>query len=242
MGAPNTGGKHCNKVAEMNVGDYIKCYYSYHSQGAITSNKAGVLWGLGNETQPNLVEKPVTGEASTSSSKYFYFVKVDKGLLIADRVCQNSISWDILNAGGVIQGKPYSFSTIADVVVEGLASQENILGILRSLGGGNSYATTDGKSSPMDTSNGAWPVDNEWDTYIVRKDYGTGGRDDVWHWNNIATWCQDTPLDGVRFSSGNNSRRTGRGFLSAANIEADVSSKIAATWGFRPVFEYQEVA
>lgn len=222
MPEPNTGGQLRTNIADMEVGDYIKVEFHFNYP-----------YSLIRDFQGSTNEIPLIGiddSQAGSSARYdfSYLIKVDRGLLVGDRVIVHKVSWDTLNALKAIQG--------------GIQTLNGINGILRSLGGGNSYATADGKSSATDTGNGAWPVDNEWDTYIVKKDYGMGaGRNDVWHWDNIATWCQDTPLDGVRFSSGNNSRRTGRGFSSAANIEVGVPSTIAVTWGFRPVFEYQEV-
>ncbi len=167
MPVPATTGQLKSKISDMQIGDYVKCWYSFHkTSGSLSDSPAGILVGLGTDTFSTAGEKPVTGESTTNSSTFFYFVKVAKGLLIADRVCQHSISWDVLNAGKVIQGKPYSFSTSSNIS-QGCASSENISGTLRSLMGGVAYADDSGSMSTTDKEIGAWPVNNEWDKYIV---------------------------------------------------------------------------
>lgn len=215
MAAPNTGGQLKSKITDMKVGDYIKARYNNMAAGY-----AGAVDSVGTSTRP---EAGFLGAATNDYT--FYFIKVDKGLLVADRVLQHSISWDELNKSDYIQGKNVN-------VIDGIMS-----GIIRSLGGGNSYASATGTSSTTDTGNGAWPIDNEWDRYIVKKDYGTGaGRDDVWHWNAIYTFTQDTLMVGV----GVNTARMLRGKTSNKYLASTASSSLDANRGFRPVFQYQE--
>lgn len=214
MAEPNTGGQLRTKIEDMQVGDYITCMAN-NTDSTSPQN----IYNLGIDVSTR-TEIPYGGFAVGSGSLgYFYFIKSDTGLLIADRVILNSVSWNVLNQKDLMQGK--------------LALLQ-AKGIIRSLGGGNSYATADGKSSTTDTGNGAWP-ENEWDTYIVKNDYGTGaGRDDVWHWANMYTWTQDTNLNGDAY-------RSTRGYHSSFNIAAIGANNAVNYIGFRPVFEYQEV-
>jgi hypothetical protein len=227
MAEPNTGGVLRTNIADMKVGDYIKFF----------ANVANAEIFISDGAASSFSELPLTGSPyAVSSSVYrgcFYGIKVDKGLIIADRVIAHSVSWDTLNSKELIQGR---YGHVQGDIGGLLKSSI----VTRSLGGGNSYATADGKSSTTDTSNGAWPVDNEWDTYIVRKDYGTGaGRDDVWHWSGVFTFTQDTAMMGVdnattsdkRIIRGNTSRN--RGGWATSNVSTTIS-------GFRPCFSYEE--
>ena len=182
MAEPVTGGQLRTSLSDMQVGDYIACYTEFNEG----------LNPVFYSSRTSVGEIPYTGLAGTNGNSYtFYFIKVDKGLLIADRVTQTSIKWDKLNAENKIQGDT---RILFDKT-----------GIIRSLGGGNSYVDANGNSSTTDTGNGAWPVDNEWDKYIVGM---FGGADDVWHWSGIQTWCQDTSIP---ISGSDNTYRTRRG-------------------------------
>jgi hypothetical protein len=239
MAEPNTGGVLRTSIAEMDIGDYVIAQYG------MTQIQGDVRTGL-NGDYPILNEKIITeptrlmpvsgyGNALNVSNDYgaayvfvqFYFIKVDTGLLIADRVCQHSVSWDTLNANQYVEGMP--------VTVNG------IQGIVRCLGGGNSYADAEGNSSTTDAGLGAWPVDSEWDTYIVNKDYGTGaGRDDVWHWSGCATWIQDTPQINIA-NSNSRAYRSHKSISYPQYIALGMdSNRGVSTIGFRPVFQFEE--
>lgn len=227
MPEPNTGGNLRTSIAEMEVGDYIKCH-------ANTSDAPPTLYGFGEDK--SFAEMPVTG--ANSGNYFFYFVLVEKhevgGLLIADRVIRHSISWDVLNSSEYIEGKNYQWPTEFAV--------PDKTGILRSLGGGNSYADANGNSSKTDAGLGAWPTDNEWDTYIVKKDYGTGaGRDDVWHWNGVGSWVQETPINGIAGNSSNAGSRWSKGWTVHHSGGSNGSAEYRSNLGFRPCFEYEEV-
>lgn len=257
MPIPATIGQLRSKISDMQIGDYVKCWYSFHkTNGSLSDSPAGILVGLGTDTFSTAGEKPVTGESTTYSSKFFYFVKVAKGLLIADRVCQHSISWDVLNAGKVIQGKPYSFSTSANIS-QGCASSENISGILRSLTGGVAYAdANENKTLDARLSNGTcFPVNNEYDKYfmgfpqsMIKDGYTV---DDVFHYKVRFTTTQDTTMTGSRISSTgtievqDNTWRVGRGsednFPIWKGLGMSKTSIAYESTGFRPVFEYREV-
>jgi hypothetical protein len=230
MGVPNTGGSLKTNIADMQIGDYIVCNYDY--TGA--SNVIGSFYDFGVIGAGN-PEIPVTGKDGVSTPYgYFYFIKVDKGLLVSDRVIQHSVSWDTLNNKDVIQGSPIS----SNIFYAGKAPTVTN-GIIRSLGGGNSYASATGTSSFTDSGNGAWPTTNEWDEYIVRKDYGGAGpgADSIWHWNNILTWTQETISSIV---ASNSATRICRGYNSNKNLGWNSASLVTPSLGFRPCFEYTE--
>jgi hypothetical protein len=222
MGVPATTGVERTKVSDMQIGDYISCKY------AAASGATGTFSELGVSTA---TEIPATGASAPNGT--FYYVKTAKGLLIADRVVQHTRSWDSLNASKEIQGLPWTGSDVNQPA-----------GIIRSLTGGVAYADAQGNKSLSDASNGAWPTNNEWDRHIVGfpADKIQAGKtlEDVWHWGSVASWCQDTPVDGVILSGSNSVNRIGRGYDRADQIHVDSSSKSATTWGFRPVFEYDE--
>lgn len=95
MPVPVTQGQLRTKLEDMQIGDYISCRYKAAS-GAV-----GLFSELGTCTA---AEIPVTGTATPDG--LFYFIKADKGLLIADRVIQHSISWNTINAVRLIEGTP----------------------------------------------------------------------------------------------------------------------------------------
>jgi hypothetical protein len=79
----------------MSIGDCIPFRYK-----ASTSGVVGNIAELGTCTA---TEIPVIGSATPNGLAYF--IKADKGLLIADRVVQHSIAWNTLNKAGYIEGK-----------------------------------------------------------------------------------------------------------------------------------------
>lgn len=122
MGVPATTGRLCKTLAEMEIGDYIRCTYT-----ADTANTAGEFSDLGgfadtytavetvtdeegNQTQVEVEktyeELPVT--PGNTANGFFYFLKAGKGLLIADRGLVNSICWEVLNARGYVLGTPFA--------------------------------------------------------------------------------------------------------------------------------------
>jgi F5/8 type C domain len=369
MPAPATIGQLRTRIQDMQNWDYIPCNYQAYS------GNTGLFSKLGG---PAGAEIPVTGSATPDGT--FYFVKVDKGLLIADRVIQYGISWDKLNTSRFIQGAPWgeippmsSYTTPFGVVSSsselnsnyqawrafepsdgtydiwyssgapsvtnpqwiaydfqkpkrivkfsivgpigyinaspkdfslqgwdgsqwitiqeytgvtgwvnssgekkdfyvsnpqffskyrllitanngntsyvgiGYIQMYEIIGVVRSLTGGISYADANGNRSDSDQGYGGWPTNNEWDRYVVNfpVDKIQPGKtiDDVFHWNiDTGTWCQDT-----HFSM--NTARTVRGrYVYSGTVYGNLkylagssSSQSGMTWGFRPVLEYKEV-
>ncbi|MGN7765363.1 hypothetical protein [Paenibacillus sp. 22594] len=219
MAEPATTGQRRTNVSDMEVGDYIPVRWE----------SPAYVFG---EVPVGIVECPVGGQAASSiTNRFWYMVKVDKGLLISDRVITNTISWDSLNTGKTIQCLSWSGTgTIA-------------AGTIRSLTGGVAFATKDGYKATTDQGFGAWPANNEWDRYIsnypVYKIQEGKNLDDVFHINGISTLCQDTPINGVgnAATSAHRTQRKGdvHGFWS------NLSNYSHSLLGFRPVFGYREV-
>ena len=91
-----------NQVSDINtmaIGDVIPCRYT-----ALTSGVAGYFSELGTCIKDEI---PVAGSATPDG--LFYLIKTDKGTLIADRVIQTNISWDVLNSAKYIENKNYTF-------------------------------------------------------------------------------------------------------------------------------------
>jgi hypothetical protein len=101
LGNPKTS------LADMEIGDYIPCRYK-----TTTSNTVGEFSEFGTCTADDI---PFTGSATPDGK--FNFIKVASGLLIADRVIQHSITWDVLNSAGFIDGK-----LVADTINKNMTS------------------------------------------------------------------------------------------------------------------------
>jgi hypothetical protein len=83
-----------SNVNGMQIGDCIPCRYT-----ALTSGQPGYFSELGTCIANEI---PVSGTATPDG--LFYLIKTNKGTLFADRVIQTNISWDMLNAFGLIEG------------------------------------------------------------------------------------------------------------------------------------------
>lgn len=94
MAAPATTGQLRTSITDMQIGDYIACRYQ-------STNALAYFSELGGCT---MAEIPTAGSATPDG--LFYFIKVDKGLLVADRITLHTITWDSLNASKLIQGLP----------------------------------------------------------------------------------------------------------------------------------------
>lgn len=111
----------------MQVGDMIACQYNARS-----TNAAGNFANLGQAITKFIPQSGITIPSSTTGNG-FYFIKVAKGLLVADRIVQTGISWDSLNADGYIEGamaintlKSTTFPTNAVYVNATSGSDSNI--------------------------------------------------------------------------------------------------------------------
>lgn len=120
MGAP-AAGKYVSGLSGMAIDDYIKCVYE-----APFDNVAGYFSQLGTKepwiemhtttnggaevvSKQPYSELPTTPASNTNSTDgkyygYFYLIKVDYGMLIADRMVQQAISWESLNKKNYIYG------------------------------------------------------------------------------------------------------------------------------------------
>lgn len=222
MAVPATIGQLRTNISDMQISDYIVCNYTASSGTVGTFSNFGGTVGT---------EIPITGTATPNGS--FYFVKVAKGLLLADRIVQSGVSWDTLNAAKVIQGKPQTFGTVN--------------GFIRCLTGGVAYADANGNKATTDQGYGGWPTNNEWDKYIVNfptnKIQEGKTLDDVFHWNiETGTWCQETPMITISASTLRIMRgRYKYGGTIYGGLNYLTTSSSNNSWGFRPVFEYKEV-
>jgi hypothetical protein len=213
MPVPATNGQEKTSISDMQVGDYIPMFYD-------STLPVGQRYLIGKNGKS---EMPVTSHSNPSFG-YWYFIKVDKGLLIADRNIQHSVTWDSLHSAKFIQGQPS--------IIDG----KN--GIIRSLSGGVAFSDTYGNISGVNYDAGVYPEDNEWDKYIVNKIYGFGGKgdDNVWHWNGIASWMKESSSTLYKFGY----YRVIRGNYLNNFFDAISSNTTSTTIGFRPVFEYKE--
>ena len=124
MAAPVTLGKLCSNTSDMEIGDYIKCVYEaptanvpgYFSQlGTIDPTKHVVTTTITDGGEPVVTEEeedytelPTT--PGTTASGFFYLLKADYGLLMADRMIQQQISWASLNTFNYIYGRAFNCS------------------------------------------------------------------------------------------------------------------------------------
>lgn len=153
-----------------------------------------------------------------------------KKLLICDRNLLTNISWDDLNAQGLIYGKT--------VTIDGQDYK------LRVLTGGSNYR------SGTNSYSGGSPSANEWDQIITNEanipglpvpsanelDTNKDATDmnsthnQFWNWFYMYSWAQES-------NTFNGNYRTIRGYYSARNFTGDGSTARTAINGWRPVLE-----
>ncbi|CAH0122554.1 hypothetical protein PAE9249_05126 [Paenibacillus sp. CECT 9249] len=225
MPMPATTGQLRDRIQDMKIGDYIVFHYNQATNTVST--------GTGG-----FEECPVTGSLYSGNgnppSSFWYMIKVDRGLLISDRVSLVNISWDTLNSWKWIEGKTISV--------------DRKEGQYRSLSGGVGHVTLEGNMSLVDTQLGGYPVNNEYDTFIVKGKVKPND-DSVFHHVNVGTLCQETPAIGVQYigSDGKpiiaiNTHRVRRGYEGKGEMfRISPSNYSNVSYGFRPVFEYKEV-
>ena len=137
----------------MQVGDRIAFEYT-----APTAGQVGTFANLGSATKELI---PVSSSATPDGKAYFIPAGYDvqgRMKLVADRNIQHSISWDTINAAGLVDG--------VEVNIGG------IKGTMRLMTGGISASDTD----------------NEWDQIIVNSTLNgtiTAGDNTVWNWNGV---------------------------------------------------------
>lgn len=96
MAVPATTGQMRTRLEDMEIGDYIPC--SYKGSGT----DAGSLYALGDPNKVEIVDPAVNIDGM------FYFIKVARGKLIADRCVRTAISWNNLNLSGWMDGAKVS--------------------------------------------------------------------------------------------------------------------------------------
>lgn len=128
-------------------------------------------------------------------------------------------------------------------------------GIVRSISSGAAFADAVGNASKSDPGNaeyGGWPVNNEWDKYIVKFPASSiqEGKtlDDVFHWSLFGTWGTDFTILGLLAgnTSGTTASRVIRGVYSVNQVNEKglgwgTSNATYGTVGYRPVYDYKEV-
>ncbi|WP_336122223.1 discoidin domain-containing protein [Paenibacillus polysaccharolyticus] len=149
-------------VADLEIGKRIRCHYQ-----SSTANAIGAFSGLGEQTSDFI---PVT--SSTTPNGDFYFIMVEdwngRKQLVTDRNIQSGVSWNTINASGMVSGVSISLA--------GLNEMSTSIRLLT--GGINSSDTI-----------------NEWDKYIVNSTLNgkmTAGDNNVWNWSGIYSWTSTT--------------------------------------------------
>lgn len=146
MAVPATQGKQCKYLEEMEIGDYIRCTYTateanvagefsdlggfvdtYETQQQqVDSEGNPVMDADGNPVMETVTKQyeeiPIFTYVSAATIPirgYFYFLKVDKGLLVADRCVQNYVSAVSLNQKNYLDG-----AEISDKLIRVLSQAE----------------------------------------------------------------------------------------------------------------------
>ena len=187
-------------VESLNIGDVIPCKYIVSTSGNI-----GVFSEFGTCTSALLPNIPV---AVPNGLFYWVFVGYDaqnRMKFIADRIVQIAISWNTLNASGIVSGLPVNFV------------DNNFYNQYIRLMTGGVVATQD--------------IDNEWDRIIVNSTLNgliTSGDNNIWHYGNSYPTLISTT------SASANTSRIMRGLTSNINYSSSIDVA-TATNGFRPV-------
>lgn len=155
MSQPNIpGGALRTSLSNLTIGDYINCEYT------AGSNKAGLFSNLGSATK---AEIPITGTASPNGT--FYWIKVAPGTLIADRVVQTAVSWDVLNFGNYIQGNLFLVDD-TDALSTAAFSTSSSYSV--------DYGASKAFNNVASESNGGWQTANNVSTnQWIKVDFGT---------------------------------------------------------------------
>lgn len=177
-------------------------------------------------------------DTDTADAYKINWIEVNDGakkLLIADRNLLINVSWDDLNALGLITGK--------SINIDGQQY------LLRVLTGGNNYRNS------SDANAGGTPTNNEWDRMISNEsafsglpvpnsadlDGSTnetdrqGTHNTKWNWYYCYSWVQETYLPNTAY-------RVLRGYSSARYFYSDYSSYRNTYVGWRPVLEVLNTA
>lgn len=154
----------------------------------------------------------------------------DKKLLICDRNILTDVSWEDLNAQGLVSGK--------EITIDGQRYK------IRLLSGGTNYR------SGTDSYSGGKPTTNEWDRIITNESSFSGlpkpvssdldstlnstdvnsAHNKIWNWYYCYSLCQEV-------YSGNSSYRVLRGSNSARSFYYNHSNDRSTNIGWRPALE-----
>ncbi|WP_050804689.1 hypothetical protein [Sporosarcina newyorkensis] len=195
--------------------------YSGAGNGDIQNYTAGAALEIRN-TDASDAYKMQWNEVNDGGKKYF----------VADRNWLVNISWNDLNALGLVTGK--------EITIDGQQYK------LRLLTGGSNYR------SSSDAYSGGSPANNEWDRWITNEaglsglptptsaDLGTnafqnsavmnGTHNSKWNWGMIYSWGQEV-------YTGNTATRVLRGYGSARVFNWNHATARSPTCGWRPVLE-----
>lgn len=119
-----------SSISSMQIGDRISCEYI-----APYSNTVGLFNNLGKATRTEISTSGVSTPNGT-----FYFVKVAKGLLIADRAVQTSVTWATLNTARAVEGRYVQPTFTSSLDFNGSISDQG--GITWTASGGATVSTT----------------------------------------------------------------------------------------------------
>ncbi|EPY09414.1 hypothetical protein [Paenibacillus alvei] len=230
MAKPNTDGIERDFILEMEVGDYIPMLVYENSQSAFEFVGGVSPWVGAGSKYVTMPEIDYSGAEINSARGVFYFIKVDEGLLIADRVIKSIVSYNELKIShcNYIQGKAMTIS--------------GVYGYMRCLSGGVGYINEQGKpeSDASKAILGAYPHDNEYDKYIVNSNL-TGKieacDDGVWHHikYKTITQCTDYLDPALCITRGGNYNGLGLEKYDVARRSSYGIDRI----GFRPVFDFR---
>lgn len=191
------------------IGKAIRIHYKANE------GEVGVFSNLGGEGVL-LPSKPIK-----NPDGFFNLIKVDIGLLIADRNIQNFIDWQKLNLAGFIDGMVLKLDEIDFKI--------------RSLSGGIIHRNEYNGWSQESNGLGAYPNVNEWDKYINKES------DYMWNSNaNICyTMCQETPHTKMKNLDDSLPNPVGeKRIIRSKNIIQWTAITEDEILGFRPVFEF----
>ena len=176
-----------------------------------------------------------TPATDANKMQWIEVVRNNKRYLIADRVALVSVSWDDLNAQGLVSGK--------EIYIDGQKY------LLRLMTGGSNYRNT------SDAYAGGTPTANEWDQIVVNE-LGLSGlpvptssdldsslveadraaaHNQKWNWYYVYSWCQET-------YSANGAYRALRGRYSARYWSYGNAASRNVSLGWRPVLEVLDSA
>jgi hypothetical protein len=192
MAVPATTGVLRTKVSDMEVGDYIIVTFT-------SSASVGYVSEIGTSTS---LEMSTTGmpASSTGTKASFYFIKIGKGLLVADRVVRHSATWDTINLLKMIQGSPYDNGNIIPTMTSntspsGVASESSVNQNIYYAWKAFNKTLTDNTDNWISTDKVGW-IAYEFSLPKVIQKYTITSRLDT-NRGDLKTWTFEGSQDGV---------------------------------------------